>query len=118
MITVEPRAAAAKAAIKVAGGQTISSALPASAFAPAMILVSSPPEAASPFIFQLPATSGVTSAAAIEKSPPASGYQFRFGNAIGSVTSQSLFSCKELPRSLWCPRRAWARQARSSNQPT
>ena len=58
MATAEPRAAAAKRASKVAGGHTIRSALPAMAAAPATILSSSATEAASPFIFQLPATSG------------------------------------------------------------
>src|SRR5215813_6861056 len=64
---MEPRAAAAKAGIKVAGGQTTRSALPANDLAPAMILLNSAAEAASPFIFQLPATSGMILSAAIKK---------------------------------------------------
>src|SRR5512136_934829 len=84
MATSEPRAAAAKLAINVAGGQIIRLALPATAPAPAMILVSSPREAASPFIFQLPATSGIILAAAIEKSFSVCGYQVRLGNARAS----------------------------------
>jgi hypothetical protein len=43
----------------------MSSALPAKSLAPEMILASSASEAASPFIFQLPATSGIILAAAI-----------------------------------------------------
>src|SRR5262245_1709111 len=68
MATPEPCAATAKLAINVAGGQTIRSALPASAPAPAMILASSPIEPERPFIFQLPATSGII-LAAIKKIP-------------------------------------------------
>jgi hypothetical protein len=81
MVTPEPRTANTKLTIKVAGGQTIRSVLPASAPAPATILTSSPCEAASPFIFQFPATSGIILAAAIEKSLSACGYQTRPGNA-------------------------------------
>src|SRR5262245_63174962 len=63
MATLDPSAAAEKLAINVAGGQTIKSAFPLSALAPAMILASSPREATRPFIFQLPATSGMMLAA-------------------------------------------------------
>src|SRR5262245_31445632 len=80
MATPEPCAAATKPAIKVDGGQTISSALPASAPAPAIILMSSPREAVRPFIFQFPATSG-TMLAAIKNPPSACRYQTRPGNA-------------------------------------
>jgi hypothetical protein len=81
MTTLEFFAAAAKAATSVAGGHIINSALPAKAPAPAMILASSPCEAASPFIFQFPATSGIILAAAIEKSLSVCGYQTRYGKA-------------------------------------
>jgi hypothetical protein len=57
MATRDPLAAAANDAMSVAGGHTITSTLD-SLPAPAMILSSSPAEARSPFIFQLPATSG------------------------------------------------------------
>jgi hypothetical protein len=73
--TGEPRAARANSAIRVAGGHTIRSALLANAGAAAMILESSAAEAASPFIFQLPATSGRSLAAAILMSLSACGYQ-------------------------------------------
>ena len=64
MTTAEPRAAAAKLAISVAGGQIIRSVFArASAAAPATMRASSPAEAASPCIFQLPATSGRSAAA-------------------------------------------------------
>ena len=63
--TGPPRAISANRATSVAGGQTISSALPASAAAPATIFSSSATEAASPFIFQLPATSGRTAPSAM-----------------------------------------------------
>src|SRR4029450_9564134 len=59
MATPDPSAVAEKLAIKVVGGQTIKSTFPLSAAAPAMIFTSSPREAARPFIFQLPATSGM-----------------------------------------------------------
>src|SRR5689334_25390575 len=78
MTTLEFLAAAAKAATSVAGGHIINSALPAKAPAPAMILASSACEAASPFIFQFPATSGVILAAAFEKSLSMCGYQTGF----------------------------------------
>src|SRR5664279_4751642 len=74
MVTAEPRAALTKFAIRVAGGHTIKSAVPASAAAPLMILDSSAVEAASPFIFQLPATSG-RGVAAMLWSFSACGYQ-------------------------------------------
>src|SRR3984893_975465 len=54
----EPRARSAKAAIRVAGGQTSRSALPATAGAPASMASNSTIEAFRPFIFQLPAISG------------------------------------------------------------
>src|SRR5262249_11968884 len=73
MSTVEPRAAPANAAIKVAGGQTMSSALPPKSPEPEMILASSASDAASPFIFQLPVTSGIILAAAIQSPFPACG---------------------------------------------
>jgi hypothetical protein len=51
-----------------------------------MILASSAVAAASPFIFQLPATSGRGAAPAISKSLSACGYQTRAGSAsIGRV---------------------------------
>src|SRR5689334_13971404 len=65
MSTGEPCAAPANAATKVAGGQTIRSALPTKSLEPAMIRASSVPDAASPFIFQFPATSGTILAIAI-----------------------------------------------------
>src|SRR5262245_46150322 len=58
MATSEPRALAAKAATRVAGGHTIRSALPTKGAEPAMILSSSVIDRLSPFIFQLPAISG------------------------------------------------------------
>jgi hypothetical protein len=85
MSTGEPRAAPANAATKVAGGQTMSSVLPAKSLEPEMILASSASDAASPFIFQLPATSGIILAAAIELPSPACGYQTRFGKASSSA---------------------------------
>ena len=48
----------AKAAIRVAGGQTSRSALPATSEAPASMASNSASEALRPFIFQLPAISG------------------------------------------------------------
>src|ERR1700676_2987470 len=54
----EPRARSAKAAIRVAGGQTKRSALAATSGAPASMASNSPNEAFRPFIFQLPAISG------------------------------------------------------------
>ena len=87
--------------IKVAGGHTIKSAWPASAPAPWTILASSPTEAASPFIFQLPATKGVMTADAMFWSLSACGYQTRnAGRQSGWHTSRSFLSCKELARSL------------------
>src|SRR5258705_12570137 len=65
MAKAEPRALSAKALSSVAGGQPIRSALPVTAPAPAMIFSSSPAERESPFIFQLPATSGRRCDAAI-----------------------------------------------------
>jgi hypothetical protein len=50
-----------------------------------MILASSASDAASPFIFQLPATSGVILAAAIQSPFPSCGYQTGFGKASGSA---------------------------------
>ncbi len=67
IVTGEPFAASASAATSVAGGQTITSALAASAAAPATILPNSAADAASPFIFQLPATSGRRAVPAIAK---------------------------------------------------
>src|SRR5436190_5468184 len=58
MAMFESRAAAANAASNVAGGQIIRSTSGDNATAPAMILSSSPTDALTPFIFQLPATSG------------------------------------------------------------
>src|SRR6476660_224260 len=66
IITPEPCADAANARIKVAGGHTINSALPFSSAAPDRILANSVGEAANPFIFQLPATSGIELPAAME----------------------------------------------------
>src|ERR1041384_3639968 len=57
MATVEPAAAAAKDATSVAGGPTSKPAL-AIPRPSSLILASSAPDAFSPFIFQLPATSG------------------------------------------------------------
>jgi hypothetical protein len=57
MATDVPRARLAKAATRVAGGHTITSA-PWSSRAAAVILSNSAAELASPFIFQFPATSG------------------------------------------------------------
>src|ERR1700730_8385345 len=54
----ESRARSAKAAIRVAGGQTSRSALPATSGAPVSMASNSPKEAFRPFIFQLPAISG------------------------------------------------------------
>src|ERR1700731_491816 len=54
----EPRARSAKAAIRVAGGQTSRSALPATAGAPASMASNSAVEDLRPFIFQLPAIRG------------------------------------------------------------
>src|SRR5450759_1888456 len=56
--TFEPRAFSAKAAIRVAGGQTRRSALSATPEAPASMASNSAEEALRPFIFQLPAISG------------------------------------------------------------
>src|SRR5579871_4248435 len=56
--TAVPRALSAKAAIRVAGGQTRRSALAATAGAPASMAANSPSAAFSPFIFQLPAIRG------------------------------------------------------------
>ena len=53
-----PLAFSAKLEIKVAGGQTSKSALPAKAPAPANIASNSAMEALMPFIFQLPAIRG------------------------------------------------------------
>src|SRR6185436_9256146 len=58
MATVEPSAAAAKDATSVAGGQIMRSTLRGRSPAPRMIVPSTSAEALSPFIFQLPATSG------------------------------------------------------------
>src|SRR5215475_8406798 len=66
MITPEPCAETANSRIKVAGGHTINSALPLSSAAPDRILANSVREAANPFIFQLPATSGIKPPAAME----------------------------------------------------
>jgi hypothetical protein len=54
----DPSALSAKAAIRVAGGQTSRSALPANAPAPAIMASNSPSADFRPFIFQLPAISG------------------------------------------------------------
>src|SRR5450755_1642935 len=54
----ESRALSAKAAIKVAGGQTKRSALAATSDAPASMASNSAEEDRWPFIFQLPAISG------------------------------------------------------------
>src|ERR1700738_4199913 len=56
--TFEPRAFSAKAATRVAGGQTSKSALAATPGAPASMASNSAVEAFRPFIFQLPAISG------------------------------------------------------------
>ena len=53
-----PRAFSAKAAIRVAGGQTSRSALAATPEAPASMASNSAKDALRPFIFQLPAISG------------------------------------------------------------
>src|SRR6202035_2963476 len=54
----EPRDFSAKAAIKVAAGQTSKSALPTTRDAPASMASNSAIDALRPFIFQLPAISG------------------------------------------------------------
>src|SRR5258706_8414637 len=54
----EPRALSAKAAIRVAGGQTSRSALAATCDAPASMASNSAWEDLRPFIFQLPAIRG------------------------------------------------------------
>src|SRR3954469_22902280 len=56
--TFLPRAFSAKAAIRVAGGQTSRSALPATSAAPLSMASNSAVEAFRPFIFQLPAIRG------------------------------------------------------------
>src|SRR6476469_420293 len=66
IITDERCAEAANSRIRVAGGHTINSALPRSSAAPDRILANSARDAANPFIFQLPATSGIELPAAIE----------------------------------------------------
>src|ERR1700689_3800880 len=55
---LEPRALSAKAAIRVAGGQTRRSALTATSGAPASMASNSTEDDLRPFIFQLPAISG------------------------------------------------------------
>src|SRR5262245_9737741 len=80
IITDEPRAEAANSRIKVAGGHTINSALLFSSAAPDRILANSARDAANPFIFQLPATSGIKLSAAIENPP--------FTRAVSDQTRQ------------------------------
>src|SRR6266436_1925984 len=58
VMVFERRAFSAKAAIRVAGGQTSRSALAATPGAPASMASNSAEEALRPFIFQLPAISG------------------------------------------------------------
>src|SRR5215467_11442898 len=84
IITDEPCAEAANSRIKVARGHTINSALPLSSAAPDRILANSARDAANPFIFQLPATSGIELPAAIEI-PLRVRYQTRPGNASAAL---------------------------------
>src|SRR3954469_15130821 len=82
-VSFEPFEAQANCASRVAGGQTIRSALSASLSAPALMPLNSAIEDDSPFIFQLPATSGRT-VAAIRHSPlHHRGYQTHPGIARG-----------------------------------
>src|SRR6185312_11530233 len=92
MATDDPRAASEKRATKVAGGQTMRSTFPASGGAPAITLRSSATEAESPFIFQLPATSGRRLGVAITWFPSAS----RLPDPGVRRQSRSLLCCRAL----------------------
>ena len=64
----------------------------------------------SPFIFQLPATSGISVAAAIEHPLARAVIRPAQQRQSARPRGRSFLSCKELARSLWCARPAWVRQ--------